>query len=497
MHPIHPWFFPSASAPMTIFCLPFNTHRRWKRIATLAMLFSGAMFSASELYGADTNLPPPPVKLVPTESQAALFRARGVEIILDEDKVPPYVLPDPLVCADGTRVRDATVWTTRRRPELLELFSREVYGRTPGSLPGKIRAEVTSHDRGALGGKAERKQVTVWFTERRDGPRMNLLIYQPPGTPRGNDGWPGFVELNFSGNQAVHSDPGITLPTGWMNRLAVKSEGNLHNRATEASRGVAAARLPVEAIIARGYAITTIYYGDLCQDRREGLADPAGVASLFSPNPGVEERAGDAWGAVGVWAWGLSRALDYMEGDPELDARRVAIVGLSRLGKAALWAGAQDERFALVIAACSGHVGAAISRRSYGETVGSINQSYPYWFAKNLRSYSEKESTLPIDQHELLALIAPRPLYVASATADYWADPKGEFLSLKEAERVYQLFGKKGVGVDKMPPPDQPVSTGSLGYHIRSGKHDLTAYDWTQYMNFADQHLRPAGSRGK
>jgi len=406
----------------------------------------------------------------------------------DESKVLPYTLPDPLVCADGTKVRDAATWRSKRRAELLELFSREVYGRTPKGPAQKYQAEVTSIDRAALGGKAVRKEVTIWFTETRDGPKMHLLMYQPVKTAQTRGPWPSFLELNFAGNHAVRADSTIALSTAWMRKNDEK--GIVNNRATEASRGASASRFPVETIIARGYAVTTIYYGDLCPDLTAGLAESAGVAPLFSPKPGAEERADDAWGAIGVWAWGLSRALDYLETDAEFDAKRVAVLGHSRLGKTSLWAGAQDERFALVISNDSGCGGAALSKRNFGETVGIINKAFPHWFAKNFRRYNDNEAALPIDQHELIALMAPRPVYVASAAEDSWADPLGEFLSLKGAEPVYRLFAKKAPELGAMPPVDRPVAAGPLGYHIRTGKHDITAYDWAQYLNFADQHLR-------
>ncbi len=402
-----------------------------------------------------------------------------------EAKVSAYTLPDPLVLNNGTRVRDAKMWTSQRRPELLELFAREVYGRTPAGRPEKLHWAVTAVDQAALGGKAVRKEVTIWLTEKKDGPKLHLLIYQPVASATNKGPWPTFLGYNFYGNTSVHADPGITPSTAWMRNTAETKI--VRNRATEATRGTHASYWEVEALVARGYATATMYYGDVCEDQAEGLTKDAGA--LFATNA-VEARRPDEWGAIGIWAWGLSRALDYLQADPEIDGRRVAVHGHSRLGKAALWAGAQDERFALVISNESGCGGAALSKRLFGETVARINTSFPFWFAKSFRAYNGQEERLPIDQHELIALIAPRPVHVASAKDDEWADPKGEFLGAKHAEPVYALFNKKGLGVSEQPGVNQPVLGDAMAYHVRSGKHAVTPYDWAQYLDFADRVLK-------
>lgn len=405
----------------------------------------------------------------------------------DEAKVPPYTLPDPLVADDGTRIADAAQWRARRRPELLEWFSREVYGRTPGGRPEAMHWRVTSEDRNALGGRAVRKEITVWFSARADGPRMHLLVYLPANA-RGPV--PAFLGLNYFGNNCVHADPGIALTTRWVrNSPEQHTEGN---RATPRTRGTHAARWDVETVLARGYATATVYYGDLCEDRPEGLTSD--VAALFRTG-GVEERAPDAWGAIGIWAWGLSRALDCLAEDPAIDARRVAVHGHSRLGKAALWAGAQDERFAYVISNDSGCGGAALNRRDFGETVARINTSFPFWFARNFRKFNGREADLAVDQHELLALVAPRALHVASAEGDAWADPRGEFLALQAAEPVYRLFGLRGLGVTAWPAVSQPALGDGLAYHLRPGPHDITPVDWAQYLAFADRVLGPPAGK--
>jgi hypothetical protein len=359
----------------------------------------------------------------------------------DESKVPPYTLPDPLVLADGRKVGDAKTWTAQRRPELMRLFETHVYGRTPAGGP-KARFEVTKTDPSALGGKATRKDVTIRFGEGAAARSTVLALYIPNGAA---GPVPAFLGLNFQRNDEI--------------------------------------KWPLAAIVERGYAVGSAFYQDLFPDRADGAADS--VLALFPPGQGPE-----AWNALGVWAWELSRALDYLETDRAVDSTRVAVLGHSRLGKAALWAGAQDPRFAIVISNESGCGGAALSKRIYGETVAAITKRFPHWFCPNFTRFADREADLPVDQHELLALIAPRPLYVASAVDDRWADPRGEFLGALGADPVYRLLGTEGLPVRDMPAVDQPV-LGTIGYHLRSGGHDLTDYDWRQYVAFADRHWRP------
>lgn len=398
----------------------------------------------------------------------------------DETKIPHYTLPDPLISDDGSRIVSASQWETSRRSEILDLFEQSVYGPQPG-IPERMEFTVTSLKRGVLGGKAIRKQVTIHFEGGGQPYALHLLMYLPENA----DGpVPLFLGYNFAGNHTVHADPGIALSTAWMR--TENGDGFENHHATEAARGISASRWPIEMILDSGYGLATAYYGDVEPDHAEGWKD--GIRSFYKTDKKGQPLDLNDWSAISAWAWALSRVVDYVETDSDIDASRIALLGHSRLGKAALWAGASDERFAITISNDSGCGGAALNRRVIGETVKEINRVFPHWFCERFSAYNDNESALPVDQHELIALMAPRPVYIASAAEDLWADPKGEFLSAKAAGPVYALFGKQGVGVEEQPDVNKPVGD-YIGYHIRTGKHDITEYDWKQYLDFAGRHF--------
>ncbi len=392
--------------------------------------------------------------------------------------------PDPLRMNDGSEVTSVTVWRTQRRKELLDLFTREMYGQSPGR-PRKMTFHVFDIDSNALGGLATRKQITISFTGEPTGPHMDLLIYTPN---RVKGPVPTILGLNFWGNHAIHSDPGIRISSRWMesgdNNPYVDLSGVKDHRATEACRGINASQWPVERILARGYAVATAYRGDLDPDTADGYKDS--VRALY---PQLHAR-GDNFSTIAAWAWGLSRAMDYLTTDRRIAAKHVAVFGWSRLGKAALWAGATDPRFAMVISNESGAGGAKLFRRGVGENIRRLNTVFPHWYCSNFRKYNDLDTTLPFDQHMMLALIAPRPLYIASAAQDTGADPEGEFEAARAVEPVYRLFGVTGLPTETWPPVNHSVQ-GGIGYHVRSGRHDVTDFDWTQYLAFADTHLAP------
>jgi len=408
----------------------------------------------------------------------AEVKAQRENVISDESKVPEYKLPDVLTRFKGGKVKSEKAWDKKQRPDILKTFTSEVYGKVPGNL-GISEVKVWETSDNALNGLAIRKQLSLFFSKNGKNLEVNVLMYLPKTVTKA----PVFLAYNFAGNHTVSNDPNIRLTESWVANNP--SVGIINNRVTEQSRGSASDSWPIEEIIKSGYGLVTAYYGDIDPDKND-FSD--GIHPLFY-QPNQTKPGYDQWGSIAAWAWGLSRILDYLETDQNVDAGKVAVLGHSRLGKTALWAGATDQRFAMVISNESGCGGAALSRRKFGETVQIINTSFPHWFCDNFLKYNENEDLLPVDQHMLLALIAPRPLYVASASGDEWADPRGEFLSAKQASAVYELLGKEGLPIKEMPADNQPAM-GTIAYHIRSGKHALTLYDWTQYLKFADKFFK-------
>ena len=351
----------------------------------------------------------------------------------DEALVPEYVLPDPLVAEDGTKIETPEQWREKRRP---------------------------------LGGKATRKEIKIYFDAPNEFPQATVLLYIPNNR---QGSVPVFVMPNFQGIHTTTDDPGVS---------AYKVENSTHNLEV---RGKAKSRWAFDMIVSRGYAVATVFYEEIEPDVMCNFT--RGVHPLFT---NFDLNADDYPATIGAWAWGLSRVLDALGSVDGVDVEKAIVAGHSRLGKTALWCGANDERFAAVISNDSGCGGAALSRRQFGERVDRINASFPHWFTKKFHEYGNKVDQLPIDEHELIALIAPRPVYVASASEDLWADPKGEFLSALNADPVYKLLGTDGFGgVTEQPDVDTSVGA-TIRYHKRAGAHDVTDFDWEQYLNFAD-----------
>lgn len=389
--------------------------------------------------------------MIPKLALFSLLTAGVLSRLLGEE----LQLPDPLLTASGVRVTTAAEWTATRRPEVLELFRQHVYGRAPVGRPADLKFEVIDSAADAMNGKATRKQVKISYRGPGGEGSLKLVLFTP--------------------NAVKKPAPCFLLIC---NRPAAEN--------IDPTRAVKSPFWPAEEIVRRGYAAAAFFNGDVVPDKHDGFQ--SGAFAIYDSAP----RPADAWGAIAAWAWGASRALDYLETDAAIDASRVAVVGHSRGGKTALWAGAEDPRFAMVVSNDSGCTGAAIARGKQGEHIRDINRGFPHWFDDNYKAFADRENELPLDQHMLAALIAPRLLYIASASEDTWADPGHEFLSGVHAAPVFKLFGLDGLMTSIMPKAEMPLHEGHIGYHLRTGKHNLTEYDWSCFVDFADKHLGKA-----
>lgn len=403
----------------------------------------------------------------------------GIPVNYDQAKVGTYTLPDPLVLQNGKPVRDAKTWFSKRRPQIVKLYEEDQYGRSPGR-PKDMSFDVFDKGTTALDGKAIRKQVTIYFSKDKSGPKMDLLVYVPAASAAAHKPVPLLLNISFTANSNTVDDPGVKPGEVWNPKL--------HKR-VPAVKGRGFGHLNVLPLLDAGFGVATFYYGDVDPDDPQGF--PYGIRALYM-KPGQTERAPDAWGSIAAWAWGMSRAMDYLETDKDVDAKRVAITGISRLGKTVMWAGAHDTRFAMVLASCSGEGGAALSRRDYGETIAHLTAPtrYPYQFARNYAKYAQHVDQLPVDANMLVSLIAPRPLLLQTGDKDYWSDPKGEFLAEVAAGPVYKLLGKDGLDTDQWPPAGVPILH-DLGYYMHDGGHGMVPSDWNIYLEFMKMHLKP------
>lgn len=369
----------------------------------------------------------------------------------DESKVPTYTLPEVLKTESGKTMKSAKTWEKRRRPEVLGLFAENIYGQMPKDFD-EIKFSLKNEDRNSMNGKAHLKEVLIEVFRNQKRVAINLTLFIPNNikTPV-----PAFLLIN-----------------------------NRPKENTDPTRSVKSEFWPAEVLIEGGYAIGAIHVSDMAPDNKNDFMN--GVLDLYPE----QLNADDGMRAIGAWGWGASRVMDYFETDSQIDAKRVALTGHSRGGKASLWAAANDKRFALCVSNCSGNTGAALARRKFGERVKVINTAFPHWFNTNYKKYNDHEELLPVDQHMLISLIAPRPVYATNASEDLWADPKGTFLSLKNAEDVYSLYGLNSLLPEVPPALNTPVIETPMAYHNREGKHDLTVYDWKQFIKFADYHFR-------
>jgi len=437
---------------------------------SIGFLIIAGLFAASIATPGQT-----PQKTAPAPPAAPDVVA-GIPVNYDEAKVGSYTLPDPLKLNNGKPVLDARTWWKKRRPEIMELFETQQYGRAPGRPAGE-RFVATDAGTSALGGKAIRKQVTITFSSDPESPKIHLLIYLPAAAKRPV---PLLLSVGFSGVSQVVDDPGIAPDEIWDPKTNTK---------IPSAKGRSFGRLDVGPLLDAGFGVATFYYGDVDPDYAEGFQN--GIRAKYL-KPGQKDRAPDDWGSIAAWAWGMSRVEDYFETDKQIDAKRVAIHGISRLGKTVMWAGAHDQRFAVVIASCSGEGGAALSNRNYGETIAHLTAPtrLPYQFAPNYAKWAGFPDRAPVDANMLIALIAPRPLLLQTGDTDFWSDPKGEFLAAVAAGPVYKLLGKDGLDTDVWPAANKPILH-DLGYFMHDGGHGMVPSDWGVYLDFLKMHLHP------
>jgi len=382
-----------------------------------------------------------------------------------EDKVAAYTLPDPLVLAGGGPVRDAGTWFGQRRPEILALYEAEIYGRVPATAP-RVRFEVVERDVPALDGTAVRQRVTGHFGDKPGGPAVNVMIYRPA---KATGPLPLVLHITFGGDPLLAPPPAPLAPGATPPR-----------RFNDMG--------PVAEVLAHGYAYAVLRYSEIQADNKDGYT--GGVIGLALA-PGQVKPAPDEWGTIAAWTWGLSRIMDYLATDPAVDAKRVALVGHSRLGKTVLWSGATDPRYALIYSSQSGEMGAALSRRDFGETVDDMATNYGYQFAGNLQKYIGRWNEMPHEGHLLVSLIAPRPVFISAGSGDLWSDPRGQFLATVAAGPVWRLLGQPDLGTTEMPALDVPVTAGTLAYLEHDGPHIISPLDWKTFLGFADRFLRP------
>lgn len=400
----------------------------------------------------------------------------GFPVNYEEEKVGTYTLPDLLTFADGKRVTNANDWTKKRRPEILKLVEEIQFGKTPPA-PKNMSFDVFDKGTAAFNGKAIRKQVTIYFDKSDTEHKMTLLIYLPANA-KGKV--PLLLNISFAAPNQIVDDSGVKVGEIW-----VPAEGK-KIKADQPSRF---GKMNVEQFIDAGFGFAAVYYGDIEPDFKDGIK--YGIRGKYL-KAGQLSPANDEWGAISAWAWGLSRAMDYFEKDKQIDAKRIAVQGASRLGKTVLWTGIHDTRFKMVIASISGEGGAAISRRNYGETTAHITDPsrYYYQFAPNYHSYSNRNNDLPFDAHALVALMAPRPLLLQTGNTDYWSDPKGEFLSALAAAPVYKLFGETTPTATELPAAnDTSQLMNKLGYFMHDGGHTVLPVDWTHFISYMKKYL--------
>ena len=394
----------------------------------------------------------------------------------DETKTGTYTLPDPLMTSAGRPVRDANAWRSRRA-EILALYEANIYGRIPPTAP-KVTWQVAETDPKARDGAAVRKKIVGAVGPSADGPRITVTLTTPANAQKSV---PVILLVNFGGGPPP---PPVDIAQG-----APSTSRGAPGTATRGP-GFNAHADPALAdeILARGWGYGTVGYADIQPDRATTAAD-AVMALAAAGRPAGTTPPPDEWGTIAAWSWSVSRIIDYFATDRAVDAKRIAIFGHSRLGKTVLWAAAKDERVAAVFSSCSGEMGAALARRDWGETVDDMAQNFAWQFAPAFQQFPGRWNDMPVDAHMLIALSAPRPVFITGGTADQWADPVGMFKAAVAAGPVYRLLGKKDLGTAELPALDTPLTGGDLGWHYHTGGHTATPADWKAFLTFLAKYF--------
>jgi hypothetical protein len=427
------------------------------------------------LAGAARAADPPPLELTNEQDHQLMMDKLGITAIrqgangrdpqapnaanYDESKANPYPqLPDPLLLANGKRVKNAKTWWSRRRPELVAIYDREIYGRVPANLPGVTWA-VTESREDVVGGRPVLFRKLLGHVDNSAYPLIQVDIEAELTTPRGAKGVPVIVEFfpfEFRGRFPAQPSP------TWQ-----------------------------EQVIAHGWAYAVLSTSTIQADNGAGLT--RGIIGLVNKG---QPRAPDDWGSLRAWAWGASRLLDYFGTNPEVDVKRAVIEGVSRFGKAALVTMAYEPRFAIGFIGSSGAGGAALARRNWGEKLENVAASGEYhWMAGNYIKYAADPlgpNDLPVDAHELIALAAPRPLFIGAGTleqGDGWVDPKGMFMAAVAASPVYRLLGKRALDTSEFPPVETALTSGELAYRQHAGGH-TSVPNWPTFLDFAARYFK-------
>lgn len=385
------------------------------------------------------------------------------DVIYSETQVPFYELQDPLVTIEGSRINTTEEWLNLRRPQIMGMFASTIYGRVPEpESPVLVEYKTLSEDKDFFDGRCTRKHILATYSNERGRVQMHLALFVPNDV---KGPVPVLLRLGFGDVKGQN----IEMEN-------IQAYGKLGNGT------------PLIDFLDKGFGVACIKGGEVIGDENSFRNS---IQKLYYKGNQSMPRA-DEWGVIAGISWQLSRAMDYLETDADVDKSKVAIVGFSKLGKATLWAGAQDTRFAMVLSQNSGCAGAALWRRRFGENLKYMCR-FPHWLCDNAQKYIGREEDLPVDQHMLIACIAPRPVYITSGINDLWADNMGEYISAHNATPVYELFGLEGQPTKERPRVNEPAADRALAYSIRSGAHGYEPTDWVQYINFMDFHFNKEG----